>query len=968
MPTFEEAQRQVAELVQRFQQNPPTNETSTRVQFINPFFEALGWDVRNVAGHAEQYKDVIHEDAVLVGAATKAPDYCFRIGGVRKFFVEAKKPSVPIKGDPHPAYQLRRYAWSAKFPLSILTDFEELAVYDCTKRPKPTDKAAKARIRYVTCDQYPEAFRKIWDIFAKESVLKGSFDRFTEKARGTAEVDAEFLKEIEAWRSAIARNLALRNKRLPIDELNEAVQKIIDRIIFLRMAEDRGIETQGRLLALVNAPKIYQRFGKLCEQADAKYNSGLFDFAKDTWTLDLKVDDKVLKPILTGIYYPESPYEFSVLPPEILGNVYEQFLGKIIRLTKGHQARVEEKPEVKKAGGVYYTPKYIVDYIVQHTVGELVAGKSPTQLKHFHVLDPACGSGSFLLGAYQQLLDHYLEWYTAHSPARRKKQVYRRTKDEWRLTTAERKRILTAHIHGVDIDPQAVEVTKLSLLLKVLEGESADTLGRQMQLFRERALPNLKNNIKCGNSLIGPDYFEGKLPAAIDAEELRRVNPFDWDAEFPHILGKSVPKPRRGFDAVIGNPPYIRVRSFKKWYPQEAEYLERSYECASHVWDVYLLLYERAVQLLRDGGRCAYIVPVQTLHQPNCESLRRLLFEQTRIDTVTDLSAIKVFSGAIVKNCIIVAEKARRKAGELAVMQPASPDELCVPAGAKWSLEAARKNPGYSLKTDLLSPKKTLCDKLAAESWQLSDLCYVTFGMRSCAKGVGQGGKHRLITTNSKARNAKRYLEGRDIGRYSLSWPRRYIRYIPEEMYSPREPALFETPKIISQTMLSRMRPVGTLDLDGFYVEQSLLCIVPHGILTERPQKLPDFDLKCLLGVLNSTLTTFYFKTLIIDYSLGGGLVHATPGSQGKLLVPRLDVSKNAQRKQHDRIVELVDQMLELHKQLHPAKNDRDKELLQRQIDATDREIDQLVYKLYGLSAKEIRVVEEGIGHQESIR
>jgi hypothetical protein len=438
MSDFTEAQARIAELAERFKRNPPTSEAACRIEFINPFFEALGWDVSNRAGYAEQYKEVVHEDSVLVGTATKAPDYSFRIGGVRKFFVEAKKPSVAIKGDPHPAYQLRRYAWSAKLPLSVLTDFEEFALYDCTKRPRQTDKASKARIFYCTFDEYPQKFRDIYDILARESILRGSFDRYTETARGTAEVDKEFLKEIEGWRTKLARNTALRNKRLSIDQMNEAVQKVIDRIMFLRMAEDRGIEPQGRLLALVNAPKIYERFAKLCEQADEKYNSGLFDFKADDWTLDLKVDDKVLKAILKGIYYPKSPYEFSVLPADILGNVYEQFLGKVIRLTPAHRARVEEKPEVKKAGGVYYTPRYIVDYIVEHTVGELIERKSPRQLKHFHVLDPACGSGSFLLGAYQRLLDHYLDWHTRHSPEKHKKQVYRRKADEWALTTAER--------------------------------------------------------------------------------------------------------------------------------------------------------------------------------------------------------------------------------------------------------------------------------------------------------------------------------------------------------------------------------------------------------------------------------------------------------------------------------------------------------------------------------------------------
>jgi len=532
---------EVVDLVERFRRNLDVykrddyKETRVRIEFVDPFFEALGWDVRNVHGYAEQYKDVVHEDAIKVGGATRAPDYCFRIGGTRKFFLEVKKPSVSIRDDVGPAYQLRRYAWSARLPLSVLTDFEELAVYDCRQKPRPQDKAGVGRVLYYTFDQYVDRWDELQGILAKESVLQGSFDRYaqeTKRKRGTSEVDVEFLKEIEGWRDTLARNIALRNATLSVYELNFAVQRTIDRIIFLRMAEDRGIEQYGRLLALVNGPHIYPRLRDLYRQANEKYNAGLFDFRADTLTPTLTVDDKVLKAILHSLYYPQCPYEFSVLPADVLGQVYEQFLGKVIRLTPAHRAVVEEKPEVKKAGGVYYTPTYIVDYIVKQTVGRLVEGKTPRQIAKLRILDPACGSGSFLLGAYQYLLDYHRHWYEANDPQRhargKKPALYQGPHGGWRLTTAEKKRILLNNLYGVDIDRQAVEVTKLSLLLKVLEGETDETLGQQLALWREPALPDLDNNIKCGNSLIGPDYFQAQLLP--DEEEMRRVNPFDWGA------------------------------------------------------------------------------------------------------------------------------------------------------------------------------------------------------------------------------------------------------------------------------------------------------------------------------------------------------------------------------------------------------------------------------------------------------
>lgn len=433
------APENVLSLVERFERNFESyqddgyNEALVRIEFINPLFEALGWDVANKAGYAEAYKDLIHEDAIKIGGATKAPDYSFRIGGARKFFLEAK-PSVRIKDEGAPAYQLRRYAWSANLPLSILTNFAEFAVYDCRLPPKESDKASNGRILYLTFREYQDRWEELASIFSKEAVLRGSFDRFAETRkgkRGTSPVDKEFLAEIETWREDLAKNLALRNPRLSVRDLNFAVQRTIDRIIFLRMCEDRSIESYGQLQALLNGENVYKRLHYLYRLADEKYNSGLFHFEEekgraespDKLTLSLKIDDKVLRDIIRRLYYPESPYEFSVLGADILGNVYEQFLGKVIRLTAGHRAIVEEKPEVKKAGGVYYTPAYIVEYIVKNTVGKLCEGKSPRQIERQRILDPACGSGSFLIGAYKYLLDHHRDWYFNDGPQKHTKEI-----------------------------------------------------------------------------------------------------------------------------------------------------------------------------------------------------------------------------------------------------------------------------------------------------------------------------------------------------------------------------------------------------------------------------------------------------------------------------------------------------------------------------------------------------------------
>jgi type I restriction-modification system DNA methylase subunit len=521
--------------------------------FINPLFRELGWDVDNEGEKSEKYRDVIQQFRLNISGSSKAPDYLFRIGGSPAFFVEAKKPSVDINSAKDPAYQLRRYGWNKKdIDVSILTDFEDFSVYNCQIKPLEGDEPHVGRIARYTYKQFITHWDEIESIFSKANVEKGSLEKLLKEKtiKGIREtVDETFLKMIEEWRALLAKNLALRNPGLDVKQLNFAVQQTIDRIIFLRIAEDRGIEPLNRLLGLTNGPEIYGRLASLFKDADKRYNSGLFHFSEekgiptppDNLSLGLQIDDKVLKEMIINLYPPKSPFDFSAMPADILGQVYERFLGKVIRLTEGHRAVVDEKPEVRKAGGVYYTPTYIVDYIVSNTVGRLVEGKTPAEVAKLKILDPACGSGSFLIGAYQFLLDWHLEWYNKkeNDPekwAKGKNPAICQQKLSdgsygWRLTTEKRKEILLNNIYGVDIDRQAVEVTKLNLLLKVLEQENTQDLFSRM----ERALPDLGANIKCGNSLIGSDFYDNRV-TLFDMEESYRVNAFDWDREFPKII------------------------------------------------------------------------------------------------------------------------------------------------------------------------------------------------------------------------------------------------------------------------------------------------------------------------------------------------------------------------------------------------------------------------------------------------
>ncbi len=660
MTSKEIAYQIITELVQRFEEQKLSykksdyNETLVRRDFSDPFFKSLGWDIDNSQGYAEAYREVIHEDRVKIGAATKAPDYSFRLpGGKRLFFVEAKKPSVVVKTEILPAYQVRRYAWSAKLPVSILTDFEEFAVYDCNKKPKPDDKASAGRIKYFTYTDYLKEFDFLWDSFSKERVLKGSFDKFiagNASKKGTTTVDKDFLHSLDEWRMQLAQNMALRNPAFNEDDLNYAVQQTLDRIIFLRIAEDRGVEEYGKLRTIFSSSKIgqegafYNNLFLFFKEADDKYNSGLFDFKKDKLSAGLQVDNKVLKQILNELYYPVSPYEFSVLSVEILGSAYEQFLGKQIKLTDRHKALIEEKPEVRKAGGVYYTPQYIVDYIVQQTVGKLVEGKKPADLTNLKTVDPACGSGSFLIGAYQFLLNWHQQYYkpefvrlsaiaasNEYNSKQRNDAVKERSKlpltPDGALTTTLKKQILLNNIYGVDIDTQAVEVTKLSLLLKCLEGETQSSINAEMR-FGERILPTLESNIKSGNSLIDLDFYDGQFDFTPGAE--KKIKPFSWEKAFPNVFSSSLrggtAKQSPGFDAVIGNPPYVRQEMLGEQKP----YFQKKYKVYHGMADLYSYFFERGIGLLKEDGLFGIIVANKWMRANYGEPLRKWFKEQDK--------------------------------------------------------------------------------------------------------------------------------------------------------------------------------------------------------------------------------------------------------------------------------------------------------------------------------------------------
>jgi type I restriction-modification system DNA methylase subunit len=714
---------------------------------------------------------------------------------------------------------------------------------------------------------------------------------------------------------------------------------------------------------------FYKNLFHQFQQADDKYNSGLFDFKKDKISKTLSVDNKVLKTIINELYYPESPYEFSVLSVEILGSAYEQFLGKQIKIDKAHRAHIEEKPEVRKAGGVYYTPQYIVEYIVKNTVGKLTENKTPKEISTIKIVDPACGSGSFLIGAYQYLLDWHKDYYTDNGKVSKGTKGNPLTPDG-HLTTSEKKRILLNNIFGVDIDVNAVEVTKLSLLLKCLEGETEASIASQMKLFNERVLPTLDSNIKDGNSLVDTDFYGGEL----DFGEEKKVKPFSWKSNFEEVLKKG------GFDVVIGNPPYVR----QELLGTQKNYFLKKYKVYHSVADLYTYFFERGIELLNEKGLFGIIVANKWMRANYGEPLRKWVKNQN-IKQIIDFGDLPVFQNVSTYPCIFICGNGKSEKQITVVnvktLQFESLEKYV--SENKIALEQnSLNNIGWNLSSDL---EQNLLNKLIQVGIPLGKYVKekIYYGIKTGfneAFVINEATKEKLVNEHkSSAELIKPFLGGRDIKRYQTPVSDKFLISIPkgftndkgknpknawkwlQENYSaianhlkPFKEACekrqdkgdfwwelracdyyeeFGKPKI--------MIPDIALSMQALYDDKNFYCVNTAYII-------PVND-KFLLGILNSNLVQYYYSK--ISSSIQGGYFRFI-----RQYLETIPISRNVKLKIE--IEKLVNQLLQLNQQNSEAKLSTQVSQIQGKIDFFENRLNQMVYQLYDLTEEEIKIVE----------
>lgn len=963
---FEGAHSEVKALVDQFKASEKYflsnnyQEAEVRKDFIDRFFIALGWDVLHQSQKNPYEQEVKVERGVDVSGAQKRADYSFALHpNFRdpKFFVEAKKPARNLTNKDY-YFQTVRYGWHKTTPLVILTDFEEFHILDCRFSPDINTILSRQVKKYHYSEYIDdEKFAEIYWLLSREAILNNSLEKFAEglpKPKGKAyqkalfayekhlTIDDAFLEEIDGIRVTLAKAFKKNDGSLNSEELTEATQRTIDRLVFIRFLEDKLIEPQHYVSTFGERGSAWGDFIALCLRLDAKYNGIVFKKSFiDSSNFKGPVDSEFHE-ICQNICHLNSRFLFNEIPIHILGSIYERFLGKVVHATaKG--VTVEEKPEVRKAGGVYYTPKYIVDYIVQNTVGKRIENKTPEQIAKMRFADIACGSGSFLIGVLDCLLDYHNKYYQLHADrAKRDGCLY---KDGlWVLSIKKKQDILRNNIYGVDIDSQAVEVTQLSLSLKMLEDETTATANEMQVLFHEKILPDMSKNIVCGNSLIGTDILSQKL---FSTESERKLNPMDFGDAFKGIMQNG------GFDAVVGNPPYVDSEEMVKSSPDERVYCAENYQAAKGNWDLYCVFTERAISLLNHYGLFGYILPNKFLSAPYGEYLRNFCSNYS-VREIIDYSSVSVFVSNgkkinVYPIILIVSNNGKHRDGTYTKMV----EDPTIRISYKKGFKIKPNDLNWTRKFDLLEP---IILKIGRVSGELSNY----FNLESAATvSEAYEIKKLLKDQDSDLFNNFQFVNTGTIDRYLNLWDITRTQYIKGSYFKPvvnRNSLKKIYPRRYDQAISEKLILAGMVTkLEAIYDSGNCLAGKSTVVVTKLNEK---YSLKYLLGIMNSRLYSKLFRITNKHNAMAGGFLNVNKNNLSSLPFKEIDFKNALELEIYNRIVQLVDQLVDAKRQLLAVKTDKDKAYYERKCASLDSIIDVEVYKLYGLTEDEIRIVE----------
>jgi adenine-specific DNA-methyltransferase len=953
MTALEKAFEDVQQLVNTFNSNynhymsPGYSEAEARQDFIDNFFIALGWDVRHKHQTNPYEQDVKIEKSQKQQneSARKRADYAFFTAPNYKdevFFAEAKKPSVLIESNPQHYFQTIKYGWNSGCPICVLTDFEEFVIIDCRQKPdlKYALNGKHKSYRYTDYTN-KEKFAEIYWLFSREAVTNNSLQKYAaalpkpkgkvvQKALfkgGYQAIDDSFLEYIDGIRENIAKAFKKHNEELNSEQLTEATQRTVDRLVFIRFLEDKFIEADEH----VSEWQSWKDFITDCRKLDAKYNGVVFKKHFIDEPNFLGADEKLFLDICSDISNLNSPYDFNYIPIHILGSIYERFLGKIVRATD-KRVFIEEKPEVRKAGGVYYTPKYIVDYIVKNTVGKIIDGLAPKQIAEKRFADIACGSGSFLIGVYDYLLDYHKKYYT--EKLKDKTELTKSSEDfsntdykdgQWILTLKLKQEILLNNIYGVDIDGQAVEVTQLSLFLKMLEEENVSSTATKQGALFSKVLPDLSKNIVCGNSLIGFDIMNGQL---FEDDELKKLNPMDYETAFPAIMRNG------GFDAVVGNPPWGA-----EFNENSLMYIRKKFASASSGnFDSYAMFLEKALGLLNKNGAVGYITPDTFLRKQDYIKLREKVLISYTISEMIETGpvfsqvrdtwcAVYFIQNSIPKTSSFIEHK---KISRFIVSVEERLEQFRLQAWDEKSQSLQKiwaEQKDYIIGYKASNEFQRVINKMEANR-ALSEL----ISLFKISRGE-EGSKFNIKESD----NGDYYMViPEDVERYQIDNGKKIVSI---GLAANKITSIYSHPKIWIiriQKMRWKQRIVCSVDSRTNSAGMKTL----QSITSPTDNKV---DLMFLQAILSSKLINFWCENYLAD-------------DMNQTYLSKIPIAINEELK--NQLVSLVTQMLESKKQLATAVTDSDKNFLQNKCSSIDRQIDKLVYELYGLTDEEIKIVE----------
>jgi type I restriction-modification system DNA methylase subunit len=846
-----------------------------------------------------------------------------------RFYVEAKKPSRTLR-NPQDCFQAIRYGWNSNTPFAILTDFEETLLLDC--RAKPDIASATSRVLqswHYTDWNDEEKFKRFYYLFAREAVSQNSLETYltslseVKSASGrqqrlfrseTQAVDVDFLKKLEEWRSHLASDFRAADKTLGATALTETTQRALDRLVFLRFLEDKGIELTERV-SHWHGDDAWRHFAAASRELDKAYNGVL-------WKRHAVLDNPDFKPwgktksawsdIVFEIASNQSPYLFNLIPIPILGSIYERFLGNEIEIGALGKVDVSLKPEARKAGGVYYTPDFIVSYIVENTIGPLLENKTPDEMAQLRLADIACGSGSFLLGIYDLLLRRHAAYYATHPKAAKNAGCENRD-GAWVLSLKQRRQILENNIFGCDIDAQAVEVAKLSLYLKLLEDETAASAKQFQMEFDAQILPDLERNIVCGNALIGFDVLDG---STLSPEAERKLNPMDWKTTFPQIFRQG------GFDAIVGNPPYgAELTAVARKYSAEKWQLATT--------DTAALMMVQARSLLKDGGRNGFIIPKPFIYASN--------WQRTRDEMLPDITLMadvgKVWKNVKLEQVIYLFQKGASTPNYQATIRHGE-DFIDLGSVNKVLCE------GFGFIVNGLSPTEiSIGTKIKNAGASLGEFISNSRGAMLQSQ-VQDGGKGRRV------------IGGAQVQREGLIGSKGMI---PKKSTLPAH-AFVKTGNILAQNIVAHIQnPTDHIKITACVVspEDSDVVILDTVNQLDNHSTLSS---EYLCALLSSKLINWFVYRFIFAKAIRTMHFDAPVSNR----IPIVDTANSPTlTKLHDQISKQFQTRQLARAELADAKTDTERSYSERKVLTLDRQIDELVYELYALSPDEIEIVEQ---------